>query len=378
METKTQTQTAFQANLLELPIMKNHYGNAQLSNVANKIQTFSKGEKNLAWFLKAIVIGALGYLTWVYVLPQVFLMLGQWIALAATGAFIMLMIALAPAFHKWTKVFAKNLIKKAIKEDPFGELAAQRVKLVNCLATVRSSKGNINQLRQEMEAEAKRCENEANEGQNALMRLATRIEKLKTNLVKMVAEKGETVVNDDAYVLDKTDYENHLNESGRIARAIEKSKVYVQKYGSRGLIMKQVGHKILAAENGVSQKIIDFDITVNDLKQEYRFADLSAKATSAAKQALSKEQSWELEYATNLITSTISADIAITIGNLKDIDALTVNQDLDSDELYANLSAAVAKIKDGGEVPTAKKYTQADYRLTSDDKQAAGSVGDMF
>ncbi len=379
METQTQTQTAFQARLLELPIMQNHYGNTQVDKVATKIQTFTKGDKNLAWFIKAIIIGAVGYLTWVYVLPQVFVMLGQWVALAATGAFIMLMVALAPAFHKWTKVFAKNLIKKAIKEDPFGELATQRVKLVNCLATVRASKGNIKQLEQEMNTEAKRCEIEAKDGQTALMHLATKIEKLQANLIRMVAEKGDAVKHEDEYLLDKTDFENHLKESARVERAIEKSKVYVQKYGSRGLIMKQVGNKIFLAENGVNQKIIDFDITVNDLKQEYRFADLSSKATTAAKQALSKEQSWELEYATNLITSTISADIAITIGNLRDIDALTVNQDLDSDELYANLSAAVAKIKGGeAEVPDAKKYKQADYRLTSDDKQASGAIGDMF
>lgn len=373
------SQTTFKTNLLELPIMKNHYGNTQIDTIAKKVETFSKGDKNLAWFIKLILIGGIGYLTWVYVLPQVFIMLGQWVSLAITAAFILLMIRLAPAFNKWTKVFAKNMLKKAIKQDPFGELARERVKLVNCLATVRASKGNINQLRQEMEAEAKRCEIEATEGQSALVRLSNRINKLKDKLTAMIAEKGEAVKNEDEYVLDKTDYENHLNESARVQRAIEKSKHYVQKYGSRGNIMKQVGHKILSAENGVSQKIIDFDITVNDLKQEFRFADLSNKATTAAKAALSKEESWQLEYATNIITSTISADIAMTIGNLKDIDALTVNRDLDSDELYDNLSQAVAKIKDGDDVvPNAKQYTKEDYRLTSNDKSAAGSVGDMF
>lgn len=373
------SQTTFKTNLLDLPIMKNHYGNTQIENIAKKVETFSKGDKNLAWFIKLALIGGLGYLLWVYVLPQVFIMLGQWVSLAITAAFILLMIRLAPAFNKWTKVFAKNMLKKAIKQDPFGELAKERVKLVNCLNTVRASKGNINQLRQEMEAEAKRCEIEATEGQSALVRLSNRINKLKDKLTAMIAEKGEAVKNEDEYVLDKTDYENHLNESARVQRAIEKSKQYVQKYGSRGNIMKQVGHKLLSAENGVSQKIIDFDITVNDLKQEFRFADLSNKATTAAKSALSKEESWQLEYATNVITSTISADIAMTIGNLRDIDALTVNRDLDSDELYDNLSQAVAKIKDGDDVvPNAKQYTKQDYRLTSDDKSAAGSVGDMF
>lgn len=373
------TQTTFKANLLELPIMKNHYGNTQIDTIAKKVETFSKGDKNLAWFIKLALIGGIGYLTWVYVLPQVFIMLGQWVSLAVTAAFILLMIRLAPAFNRWTKVFAKNMLKKAIKQDPFGELARERVKLVNCLSTVRASKGNINQLRQEMEAEAKRCEIEATEGQSALVRLSNRINKLKEKLTAMIAEKGEAVKNEDEYVLDKTDYENHLNESARVQRAIEKSKQYVQKYGSRGNIMKQVGHKLLSAENGVSQKIIDFDITVNDLKQEFRFADLSNKATTAAKSALSKEESWQLEYATNIITSTISADIAMTIGNLKDIDALTVNRDLDSDELYDNLSQAVAKIKDGNDVvPNAKQYTKEDYRLTSNDKSSAGSIGDMF
>lgn len=379
METQTQNQTTFKANLLELPIMKNHYGNTQLETIGKKVEDFTKGDKNVAWFLKLGIVAGLGYLTWVYVLPPVFVMLGQWIALVATGALIILVIRLLPVFNEWTKSFARSMRKKLITQDPFAELAKERVKLVNCLTTVRASKGNINQLRQEMEAEAKRCENEALEGQSALVRLSNKIEKLKNNLIKMVAEKGEAVKNEDEYVLDATDYSNHLNESDRIKRGIIKSKGYIEKFGSRGNIMKNLGHKLLSAENGVSQKIIDFDITVSDLKQEYRFADLASKATSAAKAALSKQESWELEYATNVITSTISADIALTIGNLKDIDSYTVNCDLDSDELYANLSDAVAKINSGADVvPSAKKYTKTDYRLTADDKASAGGVGDMF
>jgi hypothetical protein len=87
---------------------------------------------------------------------------------------------------------------------------------------------------------------------------------------------------------------------------------------------------------------------------------------------------WERDYALEVITSTISNDIAISSGNFKDIENLTQNFDLNSDEMFANLDAIADKIQTGGNDIDIKKYNNIDYKLTSEDKSKSNGFGDMF
>jgi hypothetical protein len=126
-------------------------------------------------------------------------------------------------------------------------------------------------------------------------------------------------------------------------------------------------------------KIADFDATVEMLKKDYEFGQKSNAATTAAKNAMLFDKSWELDYALDVVTSTIASDIAITSGNLRDIDSLTANYAMDSDELYTNLDVLADKIKTGADViPSAKQYNNPEYRLTESDKLSSGGFGDMF
>ena len=65
-----------QSTYMNLPIMK-HFSEGEISN---KVDKFRKGEKGLFWFLKLGALIGLGYLTWVYVLPPLFLAIGQFLA----------------------------------------------------------------------------------------------------------------------------------------------------------------------------------------------------------------------------------------------------------------------------------------------------------
>jgi hypothetical protein len=64
--------------------------------------------------------------------------------------------------------------------------------------------------------------------------------------------------------------------------------------------------------------------------------------------------------------------------NFKDIETLTSNYDLNSDELFENLNAIADKISTGNDpIVTAKKYNNPDYVLTQDDKSKS-QFGEMF
>jgi hypothetical protein len=90
-------------------------------------------------------------------------------------------------------------------------------------------------------------------------------------------------------------------------------------------------------------------------------------------------KSWELEYALDVVTTTISMDLATTKENLLDIDSLTSQYSMDSDELYSKLDKLADKIKtENYTLPESKNYSNPNYKLTNQDKSESKGFGDIF
>lgn len=376
MINQTQTQTAtLNANLAELPILK-HFNQ---SEIATQVDTFRKGEKNLFWFIKLGFFGAVAWAAWTYVLPPVFQAIGQMLAVAATGVMIVGLVMLAPVILKGLRMLTRSIHKALINYDPFGQLDLEREKMVQNQTTFRVAKSNIAALRDDMEREAAASEKEAESGQTKVLTLQGKAEKIKQNMENMVKERGIDAKTDDTYVNYAAEFQKTLAEAQRINNKREQSKGFVQKYGSRAAIMKKLSQKLTMVETAMEIKVSDLDATIEMLKKDYAFGQKANAATSAAKSALGFTKGWEFDYALDVVTSTISADIAMTAGNLKDIETLTSNYTLDSDELYANLNQIADKIKIGTDtVPVAKTYLNPDYQLTQSDKLNSGGFTELF
>lgn len=374
-KTKTMEQTTFQANLSNLPIMKNFDG----SQIATKVDTFRKGEKNLFWFLKLAFFGAIAYGVWVYVLPIVMVALGQMIALAATAIFAFAMIVMAPVIVKGIRLLTRNMHKALIKHDPFAQLEIEKQKMLNNQQIFRVAKQNIIGLKQDMGIEKDRAEKEATDGQAKILKLQGKASTYKGAMDEMIKNLGVKAKEEDEYVNYASELQKVLAESQRVANQINQSKDFVQKYGTRENVMKKMSQKLVFVETAMDIKISDFDATIIMLKKDYAFGQKSNAATTAAKSALGFTSDWEKDYALDVITATIANDIAITSGNLKDIENLTSNFTLDSDEMYANLNTLADKIKIGEDVvPSGKQYSNPDYILTQSDVKKAGGFGEMF
>ena len=376
MQTKTTTATStLQANLMELPIMKHFEGN----QVTAKVESFRKGEFTMYTVLKLALLGVIGYAAWVYVLPPVFQMLGQLIAVAATGVALVFLVLMMPVIFKALRAFTRFLHKNLIKHDPFAELENQKQRMIQNQQTFRISKSKISNLKDDMQVEAKKSQDEAETLQNKILTLQGKAASLKSKLDEMVKTGGADARNSDEFVNGNADLIKILSESQRVSNKLAQSKDFIQKYGTRAAVMKKMGQKLTMVEASMDIKIADFDATVEMLKKDYEFGQKSNAATTAAKNAMLFDKSWELDYALDVVTSTIASDIAITSGNLRDIDSLTANYAMDSDELYTNLDVLADKIKTGGDViPSAKQYNNPEYRLTESDKLSSGGFGDMF
>jgi len=357
-----------------LPIFK-HFNESEIS--AN-VESFRNGEKSLFWFIKLGALIAACYLTWVYILPPVFIAVGQYIAIAVTGILLVFTIIAMPVILKGIRLFTRFLHKSLIKYDPFAELERQKGLMIDNQQTFRMAKGKIQELRSEMEIDADKNEKDAKSLQNKILSLNDKAKKLKTQMDDMT-KSGASAKESDEYVNANSELFKTVSDSQRISYQLTQAKDFVQKYGARAAIMKKFGQKLTMVETSMDIKILDFDATIVILKKDYEFAQKSRTATEAAKSAMQFGETWELDYALDVVTNTIASDIAITSGNLKDIDSLTKNYAIDSDELYANLDTLANNIRIGGEViPEAKQYSLPDYQLTQQDRLKSGGFGDIF
>jgi hypothetical protein len=377
-QTQFKQPTTLNANLMELPILK-HFDQNQ---IATKVDTFRKGEKNLFWFLKLGAIGAIvygGYKALSIVLPPMLEKIGAFLGYATVGVLAVTLFVMFPVIVKGIRALTRALHKSIIRYDPFAQLEIERQKMIANQTTFRVAKGNIAQLKNDMELESSRAQTEAEEGQKSILRLQAKAQKIKTRMDEMVQKGGVEARGEDEYVNLASEFQKVNAEALRVSNKLTQAKDFVQKYGTRANIMKKMGQKLTMVETAMEIKISDFDATVEMLKKDYEFGQKSNAATTAAKNAMGFTKGWEFDYALDVVTSTIAADIAITAGNLKDIETLTTNYTLDSDELFANLNAVADKIKVGEDIiPSSKQYNNPEYVLSSTDRQKSGGFGELF
>lgn len=361
--------------LSSLPIMK-HF---QESEIGKSIDSFRKGEKGLFNIFKLVVLCGLGYLAWVYVLPPVFVALGELFAIVATLVGVAICIALIPTFLRWLRAFTRKVHERAIKYDPFGPLYERRKEMDENKRTFQIAKGKIYQLKNDMEISADESEKNAKTLETVIIKIKGKVDKLKTYMDDLVKNGGASAKGTDDYVNAQSEFLKLGASAERKGHELNQQKTFVQKYGTRGAVMKKMGHKLTMIETSMDIKILDYDATIEILKNDYAYAQKAKEATSAARDAMVFENGWEVEFAMDVVVSTIAQDNAITAGNIKDIDTAMITYAMDSDDLYDNLNKLAEDIQAGNDpIPEAKKYTNPEYKFTQDDKKSTGFGEDMF
>lgn len=358
-----------------LPIFR-HFNENEISK---KVDDFTSGQKSLYWFIKLGVMLGVGYAVWTYVIPPVMIKLGQIAGALLPVILVGLVLLFWGRITDGLRMITKAVHESFIKADPFGSLAKSKDMMVQNLQQVRTSIGTLTKLKNDAEINASENENNATTIQNKILRLNEKAKTLKSQLDEMVKKDGLAVKGSDDYVNMNSDLYKILSESQRIVFVLTQSKDFVVKYGTRAAILKKTIQQLKMQDTVIGVKIEDFQTTIDILKNDYDFAEGARKATDAAKSAISFTESWEVKYAINVVNSTIANDIAITAGNIKDINALTTNYSVDSDELYSNLDKLSLSISAGTDVvPEAKKYANPEYQLTSEDKLKSNGFENIF
>ena len=360
--------------VLELPILK-HFEKGEISL---NPQNYRKGEKGIAAVVGLVLLGTIAWGLYRFILPVVFTWVGQVLGAIASAVLVIAFFILLPVIIKAIKKLARSLHKLLIKYDPFGELEEQKQKMVENRTKFKQAKAKIKAIKSNMEGESLKSEKEAKQYQETVVNMQVKAESLKNQMVAIEA-KNPAAKETDEYVEHQTNLMRTLSEAQRVSHMLNQSTELVRKYGSRAHVIGKLDRKLNMVDTAMEIKIADFDVSIDMLKKEFAFAQAAREATEQAKSAMLFTKSWELEYALDVVTNTISMDLANTKENLIDLDSLTSQYSLDSDELYTKLDKLADQIKTNSyAVPEAQKYTNPNYKLTGQDKLDSGGFGDIF
>lgn len=361
--------------VLELPILK-HFEKGEISL---NPQNWRKGEKGIASIAGIVLLGTIAWGLYSFILPIVFTWIGKTLGAIAVAVLVIGFFVLLPVIIKAFKKLARYLHKLLIKYDPFGELEEQKQKMIGNRARFKEAKAKIKAIKSNMESESLKAEKEAKEYQDNVVNMQAKSESLKNKMMEMERAKGASAKDSDEYVELQTGLMKTLSEAQRVSQMLNQSTSLVRKYGSRANVIGKLDRKLNMVDTAMEIKIADFDVSIGMLKKEYAFAQAAREATEQAKSAMMFTKSWELEYALDVVTNTISMDLATTTENLIDLDSLTTQYSVDSDELYSKLDKLADQIKTNNyNLPEAQKYTNPNYKLTGEDKMESGGFGDIF
>lgn len=363
------------SKVLELPILK-HF---EKSEITFNPKNWRKGEKGIATVIGLVILGTIAWGLYSFILPIVFTWVGQALGAIAAAVLVIAFFIMLPVIIKALKKLARTFHKMLIKYDPFGELEEQKEKMVQNRTRFKEAKAKIKAIKSNMEGESIKAEKEAKDYQEKVLVLQAKAETTKTKMQDMDARLGEAAKDSDDYVELQTNIMKTLSEAQRVSHMLNQSTGLVRKYGSRAHVIGKLDRKLNMVDTAMEIKIADFDVSIDMLKKEFAFAQAARDATEQAKSAMLFTKGWELEYALDVVTNTIEMDLAHTKENLLDLDTLTSQYSMDSDELYTKLDKLADQIKtDNYAVPESKKYANPNYKLSQEDKAESKGFGDIF
>ncbi len=363
------------SKVLELPILK-HF---QKNEISLNPKNWRKGEKGIGIILSLAIISTIVWGLYTYILPIVFVWVGQVLGAIAAAVLVICFFIMLPVLIRALKKLSRALHKLLIKYDPFGELEEQKEKMVQNRLRFKEAKAKIKAIKSNMEAESTNAEKEAKDYQERVLVLQTRAEATKNKMHEKERSLGEAAKETDEYVEIQTGLMRTLSEAQRVSHMLNQSTSLVRKYGSRAHVIGKLDRKLNMVDTAMEIKIADFEVSIDMLKKEYAFAEAAKQATEQAKSAMLFTKGWELEYALDVVTNTIALDLASTKENLIDLDSLTSQYSMDSDELYSKLDKLADQIKtDSFAIPESRKYENPNYKLSTEDKLESKGFGDIF
>jgi hypothetical protein len=373
MQTETKTVT-------QLPIMK-YFDDAKLVEKGKEqLGKWRKGEKPIGALIALILLGILGYGTVKWIIPAVFAVLSPLISAVVAVLAVVLLIMLLPGIYKLFRRIVRSFHKAIIRWNPFDELDEQKQKMWETHDLFLRHKAKIKQLRNDFEQMSNETRQVAEKSKEEVQRQTKKAGEIKAQMDKLLAEKGDAFKETDDYVELQQQFINATSAGTRMNTTLEKNIEWTTKYAARSNIFANLDRKLAIGATLLENKIKDFEESINIMKKDWEMAAASRGATAILKEILGPGgQNWKLEYALEFVAGRISEDLAMTAQNLEDLERNTTAFNFDSDEAYEKLLSIGNKLDAGQlDIPDPNKISNPNHKLTREEKNAAGPLGDIF
>jgi hypothetical protein len=337
-------------------------------------------ERPIGAIIGITLIGAIGWGTFKYALPAIFVELGHVIGTILSVLLVAFVIIASPAIYKLFRRIVRSFHQVIIRWKPFDELDEYGVAMHNNLKLFLLNKATIKKLRTDFESMSQSTQQAADEAKDEVARQTRKAGLLKEQLNKLVAEKGEQVKETDEYVEIQQKFINATSSGNRLNTTMDKNIEWTKKYAARSNVFANLDRKLAIGATLLENKIMDYEESVKIMKKDWELATTSRNATDILNRILGKStKDWKLEYALEYVSDKISQDVAITAQNLEDLERNTAAFNFDSDEAYDKLLAISNKI-DAGQVviPEASRISNPNHKLTVEEKASAGPFGNIF
>ena len=377
MQTGLQTETK---TITQLPIMK-YFDDAKLVQTGKEsLKKWRKGEKPIGSIIGILLIGVIGYGTFKWIIPAVFGALSQVLAVIVSILAIVLVIFLLPVIYKLFRRIVRWFHKAIIRWNPFDELDEQKQKMWETHDLYLKHKSKIKQLRNDFEQMSRETQKVAENSKSEVQRQTKKAGEIRALMEKMVAEKGAGIKETDEYVDLQQQFINATSAGTRSNTVLEKNIEWTTKYAARSNIFANLDRKLAIGATLLENKIKDFEESIGIMKKDWEMASASRGATAILKEILGPGgQNWKLDYALEFVAGRISEDLAMTAQNLEDLERNTTAFDFDSDEAYEKLLAIGNKLDAGQiDVPDPSKISNPNHKLTREEKNSTGPLGDIF
>ncbi len=197
--------------VLQLPILK-HFSTSDMALAPGR---WRRGEKGIGAAIGLVLGGTLAWGLYGYVLPVVFGWAGQALGTATAAALAIALFFLLPVFAKAVKRLSRALHKALIRYDPFGELEAQKEKMIASRSLFKAAKAQIKAIQLGMEREAVKTKNEARTYREKVQVLQAHAQNTRHHMRQPEGQLGEGAADTDAYVDLQTNLMKTLGEGQR-------------------------------------------------------------------------------------------------------------------------------------------------------------------
>ena len=359
----------------------------------------STGTKVVAGVLAISTVGALGYGFVAYALPAIMSLISPVIAGILSFFSVLFAVSMIKPASKWFTAIADKLYKSAIRYNP--EVAVENKinsfdEMANifkaALAKIKESQAQFKTLASDSEKQITTITDRMEKSHRKLIDLRKEKESLSAKVKTLKADIDSGKLRTQK---ERAPYYDALEDLTRVSKEIDRissdansdqtvlkmNKDLVEKYAAKAHIFADWISFLDRGADQIENKKRELKVWWDAIKKEISVANAGKDATNALQYILRDVNGKEYDFnvASEYIIDKINSDYSITVQNMSDLKRHVEGLDFNSDDTFNSLEKMLNDINSGEiAIPSAIEISSPAHKLTHEERQAAGVLGNLF